>query len=302
MMKIYYSDTFAVPLPEGHRFPMQKYALLRERLCQSELAPLMSLNIPNPAEDEQIVLVHNRDYYERVLNGCLSDREIRRIGFPWSPQLVERSRRSVGGTIAACLAALVDGICANLAGGTHHAFPDHGEGYCVLNDTAIAARVVQRENLVKQILIVDCDVHQGNGTAAIFANDPSVFTFSIHGEKNYPFRKDPSDLDVALSDGSTDSEYMQVLTDALRDILSKYRPELVIYIAGADPFYDDRLGRLAVTKEGLRQRDRLVIESCRSIGTPIAIVLGGGYARSIQDTVDIHFQTIATALEVHHPR
>lgn len=296
-MKIYYSDTFAVPLPEGHRFPMQKYALLREKLCQSEFAQLLDLNIPEPASHEQIGLVHDPDYYSRVLNGELSIKEVRRIGFPWSLELVERSRRSVGGTITACRVALSDGMAANLAGGTHHAYPDHGEGYCLLNDTAISARVIQKEQLANKILIIDCDVHQGNGTAAVFANDPNVFTFSIHGEKNFPFRKEPSDLDIALPDGSTDVEYINALSNALEHIFGNFPAQLVIYISGADAFFDDRLGRLALSKEGLRLRDRLVIGSSNSRGLPVAIVLGGGYARSIQDTVDIHFQTITTALE-----
>jgi len=297
-MNVFYSDHFTVPLPEGHRFPMEKYAMLRK--CIQENGTLKSSNmlVPRPASDEQLLRVHTTDYLDRVVLGKLSKKEIRRIGFPWSQELVERSRRSVGGTIAACRTALSEGISANLAGGTHHAYPDHGEGYCVFNDSAVAARAMQVEENIRQIVIIDCDVHQGNGTAAVFADDTSVFTFSIHGAKNFPFHKEKSDLDIALPDGTTDHEYLEALETGLTSSLQRSHAELAIYLAGADPYDGDRLGRLSVSKAGLKQRDRLVFELCHNAGIPIAIVMSGGYARQVSDTVDIHLQTIKSALEI----
>ena len=227
--------------------------------------------------------------------GTLTGKEVRRIGLPWSEKLVERSRRASGGTLDACLAALEDGFAANLAGGTHHAFADRGEGYCVFNDSAIAAHAVQTEGFVERVVVVDTDVHQGNGTAAILRGDPSVFTFSIHGAKNFPFHKEESDLDVALPDGTDDSEFLDALEGGLERALEESRAELAIYLAGADPFEDDRLGRLSVTKKGLAERDRLVLESCRERGLPVAVTMAGGYARDVEDTVDIHFQSIERA-------
>lgn len=274
---------------------MPKYSLLRRRVLAEGLVALDELIPADPATDEQILRVHDHDYFQRVVQGELSDKEVRRIGFPWSPQLVERSRRSVGGTIAACRAALGEGFAANLAGGTHHAFPDHGEGFCVFNDTAIAARVMQAERHALRIVILDCDVHQGNGTAAVFADDPSVFTFSIHAAKNFPFRKQTSDLDVALEDGSGDAVFLEALRAGLERSLEMADAGLAIYIAGADPYIEDKLGRLALTKGGLFRRDRLVFELCRDAGLPVAVVLGGGYAKQVADTVEIHFQTIRIA-------
>jgi acetoin utilization deacetylase AcuC-like enzyme len=228
---------------------------------------------------------------------------MRRIGFPWSERMVERSRRASGGTLGACLAALEDGFAANLAGGTHHALADRGEGYCVLNDSAIAARSVQAEGLVERIVVLDTDVHQGNGTAAILRGDPSVFTFSIHGAKNFPFRKEESDLDVALPDGADDGEFLEALETGLEKALEISRAELAIYLAGADPYDGDRLGRLSVSKEALAERDRLVLESCRKRGIPVAVTMAGGYARKVEDTVDIHFQSIERAASLaNHKR
>jgi acetoin utilization deacetylase AcuC-like enzyme len=290
-MKIYYSDHLLVPLPQGHRFPMPKYALLHQRLREARL-PSVELLPAEPATDEQLLLVHHREYLEKVILGTLSERELRRIGFPWSPELVVRSRYSVGGTICTCRAALQDGYAANLAGGTHHAYPDHGEGYCVFNDVAVAARVLQAERRARRVVILDLDVHQGNGTAAIFANDPTVFTFSVHGAKNFPFHKEVSDLDIALPDGSDDAVFLEAVQSGLSLALKQAEADLAIYIAGADPYLDDRLGRLAMTKEGLAERDRLVFEQCRSYGLPVAVVMGGGYARQVEDVVDIHMQTM----------
>lgn len=278
---------------------MPKYALLRQRVLDSGLFGPDELQVPIPASPEQILTVHTADYVHRVFAGLLTDKEVRRIGFPWSPEMVERSRRSVGGTIAACRAALEEGLAANLAGGTHHAYPDHGEGYCVFNDVAIASRVMQSEGRAGKIVILDCDVHQGNGTAAIFADDPSVFTFSIHGAKNFPFHKEQSDLDVALPDGSDDQAFLEALQPALIQSLELSDADLAIYIAGADPFAGDRLGRMALTKAGLLQRDRMVFEACREWELPVVVVMGGGYARQVEDVADIHFQTIQLAKQFH---
>ncbi len=293
-MKLYYHDHFVLPLPEGHRFPMEKYARLRERLANDvQFAPIEFL-VPEQATLDELCLAHDPLYVQRFLEGNMSEKEMRRIGFPWTPQLVERARRSVGGTIAACRAALQEGASANLAGGTHHAYAEHGEGYCVFNDSAVAARAMQVDGLARRIAILDCDVHQGNGTAAILAKDPSVFTFSIHGEKNFPFHKEQSDLDIALPDGTGDDLYLARLEVGVRQTLEQAKADLVIYLAGADPYAGDRLGRLALSKKGLLERDTLVVRHCQLRGLPVAIAMAGGYARQVEDTVDIHFQTIST--------
>jgi acetoin utilization deacetylase AcuC-like enzyme len=275
---------------------MEKYALLRQRVMQAALIPPENLRVPHAATDEEITRVHDVTYLRRIQSGELTAREIRRIGFPWSPELVERSRRSCGGTIEACRAALEDGLAVTLAGGTHHAFPDHGEGYCVFNDTAIAARAMQAEKRVQRALILDCDVHQGNGTAAIFADDPTVFTFSIHGAKNFPFRKRKSDLDIEVVDDAEDGTYLELLEQGLRRALALVDAELAIYLAGADPYVGDRLGRLALTKEGLAERDRVVFRHCQAAGISVAVAMAGGYARQVEDSVDIHFETVRTAV------
>jgi acetoin utilization deacetylase AcuC-like enzyme len=294
-LKVFYSDQFVLPLPEGHRFPMVKYSMLRERVAEGGICEPEEMRVPRPVSDEEILRAHDRGYLRRVVEGTLSAKEMRRIGFPWSERMVERSRRASGGTLGACLAALEDGVAANLAGGTHHAFADQGEGYCVLNDSAIAARAVQARGLVERVVVVDTDVHQGNGTAAILRGDPSVFTFSIHGAGNFPFRKEESDLDIPLPDGADDGEFLEALEDGLEQALEASRVELAIYLAGADPYVDDRLGRLCVSKEGLADRDRLVVETCRERGIPVAVTMAGGYARKVEDTVDIHFRSIERA-------
>jgi acetoin utilization deacetylase AcuC-like enzyme len=296
-MKLYYSDHYILPLPEGHRFPMLKYSMLRKRITLDGLVPPGILLAPDLASDEQLCLVHEPEYIHKVAAGKLSEKEIRRIGFPWSESLVNRSRSSVGATIAACRAAVEDGLSANLAGGTHHAHAGHGEGYCVYNDVAVAARVMQTEGRASRIVILDCDVHQGNGTAAIFKNDSSIFTFSIHGAKNFPFHKEESCLDIALSDGTQDEEYLPVLEEGLSISLSKANADLAIYLAGADPFEGDALGRMSLTKEGLAARDRSVLQACQKAGLPVAITMSGGYAKNVEDTVDIHFNTIRLAIQ-----
>ena len=294
-MLTYYSDQFPIPLPPDHRFPIDKYRLLREMVIAEQIVPVDDLLVPEPATQEQICLAHDPTYVKKVFEGALNKREIRRIGFPWSPQLVVRSQRSVGGTIAACRSALKAGVAANLAGGTHHAHRDFGSGYCLLNDCAVAIKVIQRERLAERVLVIDCDVHQGDGTAAIFASDPSVFTFSIHGARNFPFHKVPSNLDVELDDGTEDEAYLQALEAGINQAFDAFSSDLVIYLAGADPYRDDRLGRLALTKQGLAARDEWVFSTCQQAGLPVAIVMSGGYARDIVDTAAIHKETVRLA-------
>jgi acetoin utilization deacetylase AcuC-like enzyme len=266
---------------------------------EAALVPPEEMVVPPPATDEEIERAHDPEYVRRVRCGELTPQEIRRMGFPWSPQLVERSRRSCGATIDACRAVLAGGgIAVNLAGGTHHACRDHGQGYCVFNDSAIAARAMQAEGRVQRVVIVDCDVHQGNGTAAILAGDPTIFTFSIHGAKNFPFCKEKSDLDIELDDGADDAVYLAALEQGLRRALDQADADLAIYLAGADPFSGDRLGRLAVSKSGLAERDRLVFDRCRTAGLPVVVTMSGGYAPQVEDTVDIHFQTVRLAAEL----
>lgn len=277
---------------------MPKYVLLRERVVKAGLVSADDLLVGPAATHEALYRAHDREYVRKVEMGELSAREIRRIGFPWSAELFERSRRSVGSTIAACRTALSEGLGINLAGGTHHAGPDFGQGFCVFNDSAVAARVMQAEGLVKRVVILDCDVHQGNGTALIFKGDDSVFTFSIHGARNFPFHKEQSDLDIGLEDDADDAVFLDALEWGVPEAISRAKAELAIYLAGADPYADDRLGRLAVTKRGLGQRDRFVLEQCRKAGLPVAIAMAGGYGKQIQDTVDIHFQTVKTAVEM----
>lgn len=277
---------------------MEKYARLRRRVADSPFLGKRLVEAP-AASDEEIRRAHCSRYLDKVRLGTLAVAEVRRIGFPWSPQMAERARRSSGATIEACRTALAEGVAASLAGGTHHAFHDRGEGFCVFNDSAIAARALQSEGRVRRALIVDCDVHQGNGSAAIFAGDESVFTFSIHGARNFPFHKESSDLDIALDDRTRDSEYLSALGAGLERVLGSFQPDLAIYLAGADPFEKDRLGRLALSKRGLLERDRLVLERLTKSGIPVAVTMGGGYAPDLEDIVDIHFQTVATAAQLH---
>jgi acetoin utilization deacetylase AcuC-like enzyme len=297
-MKVFYSDHFVLPLPEGHRFPMAKYSMLRERVARDGICGPGELLTPRAVTDEEILRAHAPEYLERVVCGTLTDKEVRRIGFPWSEKMVERSRRASGGTLGACLAALDEGFATNLAGGTHHAFSDRGEGYCVFNDSAIAARAVQAAGLVESVVVIDTDVHQGNGTAAILRGDPTVFTFSIHGAKNFPFHKEESDLDAPLPDGAGDTEFLATLERSLKAALDAAEADLAIYLAGADPFEGDRLGRLSVTKSGLAERDRIVLQSCRERGIPVAVTMAGGYANEVEDTVDVHFQSIRRAADL----
>ncbi len=296
-MTLYYADTFALPLPPGHRFPMGKYLRLRDALLASGDFEAADLVVPPAATDAEIARVHCPRYLERVATGTLSAAEQRAIGLPWSPALVERSRRSGGATLAAARAALSRGWSANLAGGTHHAFRDRGEGFCVLNDVAIAARALQAEAGIARMVVVDCDVHQGNGTAAIFAGDGAVFTFSLHAARNFPFVKEASDLDIALADGTGDDEYLWHLERGLDEALERSRPQLAFYLAGADPYEGDRLGRLKLTRRGLARRDEHVLATLAARGIPVAITMAGGYAHDIADSVAIHAETLRIARE-----
>ena len=295
-MRLFPSDRWPLPLPEGHRFPAAKYALLRRRLeAHAAAGAPFEFIEPHAATDDELVRVHDRAYVGRVLSGTLSAAEVRRIGFPWSPALVARSLRSTGAAVDAAAAALADGVAASLAGGTHHAGTDWGEGYCVFNDTAVAAREMQARGAVRRVLVVDCDVHQGNGTAEIFAGDDSVFTLSLHGARNFPLRKHPGSLDVGLEDGTGDDAYLAALEPAIAESFARGRPDLVLYIAGADPYAGDRLGRLALTKPGLLARDRMVLDACQARGVPVAIVCGGGYCTDLESIVDIHAATMLLA-------
>jgi acetoin utilization deacetylase AcuC-like enzyme len=297
-MQVFYADQFVLPLPAGHRFPMGKYRLLRDRLA-AEL-PEIQLMQARPASDGELALVHTPGYIQAIADGTVDPRILREIGFPWSPAMAERARRSVGATIAACRTAFAHGVAANIAGGTHHAYPDRGGGFCVFNDAAVAARLMQAEHARRTrrpllVAIVDLDVHQGNGTARIFQGDPSVFTVSLHGQKNFPFRKEASDLDVDLPDGTGDDAYLQALERALDELAHRFDPGLVIYLAGADPHEGDRLGRLKLTWDGLEARDRRVFDWAWQRGVPLAFAMAGGYGHRLEDTVQVQVNTFAVA-------
>lgn len=295
-MKAFYCHHFVLPLPPGHRFPMAKYQRLYERVAAAAPGLGITLLEPEPASEQALLRVHCPDYVRAMLAGRVEEAMMRRIGFPWSPAMVERSRRSAGGTMAALTAAIDgDGVAVNLAGGTHHAAHARGGGYCVFNDTVIAARHVQVLGLARRLLVVDLDVHQGDGTAALCAEDPGIFTFSIHAERNYPAIKPPSDIDVALPDGVGDAGYLDTLAHWLPQAIDRSRPDAVLYLAGADPFEGDRLGFLRLSKPGLRQRDRYVLQTCRRLGLPVSIAMAGGYAENVEDIVDIHFGTVMEA-------
>jgi acetoin utilization deacetylase AcuC-like enzyme len=297
-MKVFYCHQFELPLPAGHSFPMAKYRLLNERVAANAEAWGITLHEPPPAGEDDLLRVHCPDYVRRMTSGHATDAEMRRIGFPWSARMVERSRRSSGGTIQALRAALAgDGVGVNLAGGTHHAAYSRGGGYCVFNDSIVAARHVQAHGLARRLLVVDLDVHQGDGSAALCAGDESIFTFSLHAAKNYPAVKPPSDLDVALPSGTGDADYLDLLARHLPDAIARARPDAVLYLAGADPWEGDRLGLLRLTKPGLAERDRQVFAACRRAGLPLSVSMAGGYAPGVEDIVDIHARTVSLAAE-----
>ncbi|WNG39619.1 histone deacetylase [Archangium violaceum] len=297
-MRVFHCDQYVVPLPPGHRFPMEKYRLLRELLLERRVIPPEWLRASVPISREDLERVHTPRYLDSLWTGTLTEAEARRLGFPWSEDLLVRSRASVGGTVGAARASLEDGIAGNLAGGTHHAFPDHGEGYCVFNDIAVAIRVLQAERRIQRAVVVDLDVHQGNGTAAVFEGDDSVFTFSIHGEHNFPFRKQRSSRDVGLPDGVDDRAYLDVLAEHLPEVLEASSADILFYQAGVDPLAEDALGRLSLTHTGMKERDRLVLEAAWHRGIPIVLTLGGGYAKPITATLEAHVGTYETALSV----
>lgn len=304
-MHVFYATQFVLPLPAGHRFPMAKYGRLRDRIAAEY--PGICLGQADPASDGELALVHTPAYIQAVEHGTLSAAAQREIGFPWSPAMADRARRSVGATVQACRAAMAgEGIAANIAGGTHHAYADKGSGFCVFNDAAVAARLMQAEHARQhratgplRVTIIDLDVHQGNGTARIFANDASVFTLSLHGEKNFPFRKEPSDLDVELPDGTGDTAYLEALERALEELERRFEPGLVIYLAGADPHEGDRLGRLKLSFDGLEARDRRVMDWAWQRRLPLAFAMAGGYGTDMEATVQVQMNTYRVALNYH---
>lgn len=289
------SAHYVIALPEGHRFPIAKYAMLRDAVLAEGVVAREALHDPARTPLEDVHRVHDPEYIARLVKGTMPVAEQRALGFPWSEGLVERSFRASGGTLEAADHALRAGIAMNLAGGTHHAFATHGEGFCVLNDVAIAVRALRAQGRIRRAAVLDLDVHQGNGTHAIFAGDDDTFTFSMHGRRNYPFRKVAGRLDVELEDGTQDTEYLEKLAEALPQVLAASRPDIVFYLAGADPHEGDSLGRLGLTFDGLMRRDALVLESCRAVGVPVAIAIAGGYGRDIADTVRVHVNTARIA-------
>src|SRR6266403_1820898 len=290
-MRVFYTPHYYAEIGDGHTFPIRKFELVRDRLLAEGTLQPAELAEPVPATFAEVLLVHTEDYVSRLTSGTLTAKELRRLGLPWSESLVRRSFYAVGGTIQAAHCALEQGFSSNLAGGTHHAFAERGEGFCVLNDVAIAIRILRSRGLIRRAAVIDCDVHQGNGTATIFANDLETFTFSIHGANNYPPFKARSALGVELADGTADKEYLKALAENIPAVFA-HQPEIVFYLAGADPFVGDKLGRLAVSMEGLRQRDGFVLNQCYEHEIPIVTVMSGGYGKDISDTVEIHCNTI----------
>ncbi|MES2524151.1 MAG: histone deacetylase [Gemmatimonadota bacterium] len=297
MLALWSSARYTFPLPDGHRFPVAKYARLRERVIADGLVTAAQVHDAPAATDDMLLRVHTPEYVRAFRHGTLTAPEVRKLGFPWSAELVERSTRALAGTVAASRHALAHGVAMNLAGGTHHAFPSYGEGFCVFNDVAVATRTLQHERLVRRVAVIDLDVHQGNGTHAIFAGDSTAYTFSMHGGRNFPFNKVPGTLDIELEDGTGDAQYLGLLADALPRVLHESRADLVFYLAGADPHEGDRLGRLALTFDGLRRRDMMVLEACREVGLPVTVTIAGGYGRDVDDTVAVHAGTVRVLRE-----
>jgi len=295
--QIFYSPYYYADIGEGHVFPIKKFEFVRDKLLGEGTLQSSEIFEPQPAEIEDVLLVHTEDYILRLRDGTLTAKEIRKLGLPWSKSLVRRSFLAVSGTINAAKLALENRVASNLAGGTHHAFPDRGEGFCVMNDVAVAIEVLKRDGLAKRFLIIDCDVHQGNGTAFIFKDDEAVFTFSIHGAKNYPLFKESSNLDIELPDKTSDDEYLETLNEVLPRVFL-HNPDIVFYLGGADPFEKDKLGRLSLTFEGLMKRDEAVLSFAKEREVPIVTLMSGGYAKDINDTVEIHCNTIRAVKKV----
>lgn len=300
-MRISYSPGYVAPLPDGHVFPMKKFSGLHRFLIDTGLTKSSNFIEPSLVDFGNLCTVHTPRYGYGIWNGDLTKKEIRRLGLPWSKGLAIRSRLAVQGTINAGIMALQDGISGNLAGGTHHSMPDYGEGFCVYNDVAVAIRVLQQSKWVSNVLVIDCDVHQGNGTAEIFKDDPNVYTFSIHGEKNYPFKKPPSTFDIGLPDKTGDMYYINTLNDALNKIFSEFKPDLVFYLGGIDPLDTDHFGRLSLSLKGLEERERLVVETVTQMEIPLVVLLSGGYAPSLLETVEAHSIMYKAALELSAP-
>ena len=298
MLKIAYSPIYKHPLPEGHRFPMEKYELIPQQLLYEGTCTEENFFAPNMPSDEDILAVHEQEYLKNLRNLSVERRAARKIGFPLSEVLVKREHIITQGTIEGCHYALKHGIAMNIAGGTHHAYAGYGEGFCIFNDQAIAARHLQRNTLASQILIIDLDVHQGNGTAKIFENDPSVFTFSMHGAGNYPFKKEKSDLDIGLPDGTGDEEYLQKLEETVINLIDSVKPDFVFYLSGVDILETDKLGRLACTVEGCKERDRFVLETLRNRELPVQVSMGGGYSKEIKIIVEAHANTYRLAQDL----
>jgi len=298
MLKIAWHPIYAHPLPEGHRFPMLKYELIPEQLLHEGVIGAENLFAPQPLEEDIILLSHDEGYWAELRDLTLSPKAQRRIGFPLSAQLIERELRIARGTIDGAMYAQQYGVAFNVAGGTHHAGSDWGEGFCLLNDQAIAANYLLNRKIADRILIIDLDVHQGNGTAEILADEARAFTFSMHGEKNFPFRKEVSDLDIGLDDGVGDEEYLSILSDHLYQVFKKHEPDFVFYLSGVDVLSSDKLGKLAMTKNGCRERDRIVLQCCKDHQLPVQVSMGGGYSPMIRDIVDAHCNTFKTALNL----
>jgi acetoin utilization deacetylase AcuC-like enzyme len=301
-MRVSYHPDYYVELPEGHPFPMAKFPLLHEILLTESVISPGDVVEPKPAPLDLLRRVHTEPYLWKLSTGNLTAREERKLGVPWSEALWRRSRLAVTGTLNAALMALEDGLAGNLAGGTHHAFPDHGQGFCVLNDVAIATRHLAARGIVRRVLVVDLDVHQGNGTAAIFGDDPAVYTLSVHGEKNFPARKTRSSLDIGLPCGTGDDEYLAAAGRALERAIDEARPDLVFYLAGVDPVHGDRYGRLALTEDGLEARERMVLSTLDGSGLPTAVLLSGGYAASPRRTAELHAHVFRVAVEIEAAR
>ena len=297
--RLFYSPNYYADIGKDHVFPIKKFELARDILLGEGTLAENEIHSPELAELEDIYLIHTQDYVTRLSHGTLTKSEVRRLGLPWSQSLVRRTFLAVSGTINASKSALKNKVSSNLAGGTHHAFADRGEGFCVLNDVAIAIKVLQRDTEARRFLIIDCDVHQGNGTAFIFKDDEKVFTFSMHGAKNFPLHKENSNLDIELADGTGDTEFHDTLNEALHRIIG-HQPDIIFYLGGADPYEKDKLGRLSLTMDGLKKRDEIVLELAKSEDIPIVTVMSGGYAKDIKDTVEIHCNTIRAVKKVFY--
>ena len=299
MLKVAYSKIYNHPLTENHRFPMEKYDLIPKKLIAEKTFSKDNFFEPGILNKEDVLLTHSNDYYNKLVSQSLSKKEIRPIGFPLSKLLIEREKKIAQGTIECVSFSIKNGISMNIAGGTHHAFADKGEGFCMLNDQAIAANYLLHNDLAKKILIIDLDVHQGNGTASIFKNDMNVFTLSFHGKKNYPFKKEKSDLDIEFDDGTEDAEYLTKLEDIIPNIIKILNPDFIFYLSGVDILKTDKLGRLSLSVEGCKKRDSIILNLCKTFNIPLQISMGGGYSKNIEDIVNAHCNTFRLSKEIY---